>query len=68
MIDHHTEYTHGLASDMRRRHLPPSASSAGWDFSTDCPTTTGYLRNILPVLAFAVAVIGLIAIGSRIGL
>lgn len=32
MIDSHNEYKHGLASDMRRKHLPPSASLDGWDF------------------------------------
>jgi len=55
MIDSHSEYTHGLASDMRRRHLPPSSSLNGWDFSKEETDT-------FPIIFWGIVVIlGLIA-------
>lgn len=55
-------------TDWRQRSAMETNQSngRGWCFDTDTPTTTGYLRNVLPVLAFAVAVVGLIALVSKV--
>lgn len=61
MIDHHSEYKHGLASDMRRRHLPASDSLNGWDFS---PEPQPCLRAPFLIAVAAVVLVGLCLIAS----
>lgn len=58
----HTDWRQVAASQTNQ------SQGRGWDFSTDAPTLNGYRRNVLPVLAFVIVVVSLIAIGSRVGL
>lgn len=58
MIDHHTEYRHGLAADQRLRHSPPTSSTNGWCFVPDEPRP-----RVVPMALNLLAVCGIFGAG-----
>ena len=61
MIDHHTEYRHGLAADQRLRHSPPTSSTNGWCFVPDEPRPRVVPMALTAVVAALIFVVPLIA-------